>query len=87
MRIYLTPVCTHNCAPPTQQNAVPGEPLDVQATPLNSTSIYVSWKPPQEKDQHGIIRGYHIHLQELKEEVSGQVQLMLQLLQFHRDCC
>lgn len=54
--------------------AVPGEPLDVQATPLNSTSIYVSWKPPQEKDQHGIIRGYHIHLQELKEEVSA-VQL------------
>lgn len=51
--------------------AVPGEPLDVQATPLNSTSIYVSWKPPQEKDQHGIIRGYHIHLQELKEEVSN----------------
>ena len=57
MRIYLPPV--------------PGEPLDVQATPLNSTSIYVSWKPPQEKDQHGIIRGYHIHLQELKEEVSS----------------
>lgn len=53
------------------ERTVPGEPLDVQATPLNSTSIYVSWKPPQEKDQHGIIRGYHIHLQELKDEVSA----------------
>jgi len=49
---------------------VPGDPQDVKATPLNSTSIHVSWKPPLEKDRNGIIRGYHIHAQELRDEVS-----------------
>ncbi|XP_059619067.1 tyrosine-protein phosphatase Lar isoform X2 [Phlebotomus argentipes] len=50
---------------------VPGDPQDVKAIPLNSTSIHVSWKPPVEKDRNGIIRGYHIHIQELKEEGKG----------------
>lgn len=49
---------------------VPGDPQDVKATPLNSTSIHVTWKPPLEKDRNGIIRGYHIHVQEMRDEVS-----------------
>lgn len=51
-------------------SAVPGDPQDVKASPVNSTTIYVTWKPPKEKNRNGIIRGYHIHVQEMKEEVS-----------------
>ncbi|XP_046401143.1 tyrosine-protein phosphatase Lar isoform X4 [Ischnura elegans] len=47
---------------------VPGEPQDVTAVALNSTTIRVKWRPPQEKDRNGIIRGYHVHVQEMKEE-------------------
>uniref|UniRef100_A0A1I8NX65 protein-tyrosine-phosphatase n=1 Tax=Stomoxys calcitrans TaxID=35570 RepID=A0A1I8NX65_STOCA len=50
---------------------VPGDPQEVKATPLNSTSIHVSWKPPLEKDRNGIIRGYHIHVQEVRDEGKG----------------
>ncbi|KAL5278678.1 PTPRD family protein [Megaselia abdita] len=50
---------------------VPGDPQDVIATPLNSTSIHVTWKPPLEKARNGIIRGYHIHVQEAREEGKG----------------
>lgn len=48
---------------------VPGDPQDVKVTPTNSTTIKVNWKPPLAKDRNGIIRGYHIHVQETKEEV------------------
>lgn len=48
---------------------VPGDPQDVKVTPINSTTIKVNWKPPLAKDRNGIIRGYHIHVQEIKEEV------------------
>lgn len=51
---------------------MPGDPQDVIATPLNSTSIHVTWKPPLEKARNGIIRGYHIHVQEAREEVCFQ---------------
>ncbi|KAK5642104.1 hypothetical protein RI129_008271 [Pyrocoelia pectoralis] len=49
---------------------VPGNPEDVKVTPINSTTIKVNWKPPQAKDRNGVIRGYHIHVQETKEEGS-----------------
>lgn len=49
---------------------MPGDPQDVKAVPVNSTSIHVLWKPPNEKDRNGIIRGYHIHVQETREEVK-----------------
>lgn len=52
------------------QFTVPGDPQDVKALPINSTSIKVTWKPPLAKDRNGIIRGYHIHVQETKEEVN-----------------
>lgn len=50
---------------------VPGDPQDVRATFINSTAIRVQWRPPLEKDRNGIIRGYHIHVQEAKEEVCN----------------
>jgi netrin-G3 ligand len=49
---------------------VPGHPQDVKVKPINSTAIHVQWKPPAEKNRNGIIRGYHIHVQETKEEVK-----------------
>ncbi|XP_030758827.1 tyrosine-protein phosphatase Lar isoform X4 [Sitophilus oryzae] len=47
---------------------VPGNPQDVKVTPINSTTIKVNWKPPQIRDRNGIILGYHVHVQEVKEE-------------------
>lgn len=51
---------------------VPGEPTNVRVSAVNSTTIHVSWKPPAEKDRNGIIRGYHIHVHEVKDEVEIQ---------------
>lgn len=51
---------------------MPGDPQDVKATPINSTTIKVNWKPPLAKERNGVIRGYHIHVQEMKEEVGRQ---------------
>lgn len=56
---------------------MPGDPQEVKATPLNSTSIHVSWKPPLEKDRNGIIRGYHIHVQEVRDEVRFLLKFRL----------
>lgn len=52
---------------------MPGDPQDVKATPINSTTIKVNWKPPLAKERNGVIRGYHIHVQEMKEEVGRQI--------------
>lgn len=51
---------------------MPGEPQEVKVTAINSTSIHVTWKPPPEKEKNGIIRGYHVHVQEVREEVILQ---------------
>lgn len=48
---------------------MPGPPTDVKVQSVNSTTIHVQWRPPSEEDRHGIIRGYHIHVQEAKPEV------------------
>ncbi|XP_050351943.1 tyrosine-protein phosphatase Lar isoform X3 [Nymphalis io] len=50
---------------------VPGEPQEVKVNAINSTSIHVTWKPPPEKEKNGIIRGYHVHVQEVREEGKG----------------
>lgn len=63
---------------------VPGDPQDVKATPVNSTSIHVSWKPPNEKDRNGIIRGYHIHVQETREEVRYRTYMACVCPAFNR---
>nr|XP_022917798.1 tyrosine-protein phosphatase Lar isoform X3 [Onthophagus taurus] len=47
---------------------MPGDPQDVKVAPVNSTTIRVTWKPPLAKDRNGIIHGYHVHVQETKEE-------------------
>ena len=51
--------------------AVPGEPTNLQAKVINSSTVQVSWDPPVDKDQNGIIRGYQIHVQP-KNVVSQQ---------------
>lgn len=56
-----------------KHNTVPGEPQDVRVNSINSTTINVQWKPPLEKDRNGIIRGFHIHVQETRDEVSGRI--------------
>ncbi|KAJ8964751.1 hypothetical protein NQ317_008056 [Molorchus minor] len=48
---------------------VPGDPQDIKVTPINSTSIRVNWKPPQVHERNGIILGYHVHVQEVKDEL------------------
>jgi Fibronectin type III domain. len=50
-------------------SSVPGPPTDVKLTNVNSTTVHVEWRPPNEKERNGVIRGYHIHVQETKEEV------------------
>lgn len=54
---------------------MPGEPQDVRVNAINSTTLHVIWKEPLEKDRNGIIMGYHIHVQETKEEVCLPFQL------------
>jgi receptor-type tyrosine-protein phosphatase F len=56
---------------------VPGEPTSVRVSAVNSTTLHVSWKPPAEKDRNGIVRGYHIHIHEVKDEVTRGKKLLL----------
>lgn len=43
-------------------------PLDVDAKPLNSTTVHVRWRPPANRDRNGLIRGYQVHIQEMNKE-------------------
>ncbi|XP_043504845.1 tyrosine-protein phosphatase Lar isoform X11 [Polistes fuscatus] len=52
---------------------MPGDPQNVKVTSINSTAIHVKWDPPKAKDQNGVIRGYHIHVQEVREEGRDDV--------------
>ncbi|XP_035721954.1 tyrosine-protein phosphatase Lar-like isoform X7 [Vespa mandarinia] len=52
---------------------VPGDPQNVKVTSINSTAIHVEWDAPKAKDQNGVIRGYHIHVQEVREEGRDDV--------------
>lgn len=61
-------------------SAVPGDPQDVKVTPINSTTIKVNWSPPLAKDRNGIILGYHVHIQETKDEVNIFVLKFQQIL-------
>lgn len=62
---------------------VPGDPQDVKVSTINSTTIHVEWKPPKTKDQNGVIRGYHVHVQEIREEVSLLLYSQLEFLMSH----
>ena len=43
-------------------SAPTGPPLNVDATPVNSTSVTISWNPPALENQNGVITGYVINL-------------------------
>ena len=44
-------------------HAVPtASPIDIKIHQLNSTSIFLSWKPPLIEYQNGIIQGYYVEL-------------------------
>ena len=49
---------------------VPGEPQNVHASAINSSSVEVVWDPPADRDRNGVIRGYQIYVQP-KNPVSG----------------
>lgn len=53
---------------------VPGEPCNVKVEVVNSTAIEVSWTPPDEKERHGIIRGYQIHVQNMNRVGTNDYQ-------------
>ena len=40
---------------------MPGQPRRLKLEALNSTAVRVEWRPPEDDQQNGIIRGYHIH--------------------------
>ncbi len=48
---------------------MPGEPQNVRASAVNSSSVRVDWDPPAEDDRNGVIRGYQIFV-EPKNTVS-----------------
>lgn len=55
---------------------VPGEPRNVKVEVINSTSIEVTWTPPDEKERHGIIRGYQIHVQNMNRVSISYMGIM-----------
>ncbi|XP_071170890.1 receptor-type tyrosine-protein phosphatase S-like isoform X21 [Mytilus edulis] len=40
---------------------VPGEPKSVKVDVVNSTCLFVEWKPPVSRRRNGIIRGYYVY--------------------------
>lgn len=40
--------------------SVPGEPRRVRLEAVNSTAVHVQWRPPLEREQNGVIRGYQV---------------------------
>ena len=49
-----------------------GPPLNVSVIPLNATSLYVSWRPPQDDLINGVITSYSVQLFEV-ETSSTQI--------------
>ncbi|CAG0898985.1 unnamed protein product [Darwinula stevensoni] len=51
------------------QDYVPSEPLEIKTKVINSTSLFVEWKPPMQDENHGFIIGYQIYIHgEVNEE-------------------
>ena len=42
-----------------------GPPLNITAESINSTSLFLSWYPPNELDQNGFITSYNISVSSL----------------------
>nr|XP_034313381.1 receptor-type tyrosine-protein phosphatase F isoform X4 [Crassostrea gigas] len=53
---------------------VPNEPVKVTAEAINSTAMFVEWRPPEGRGSNGIIRGYYVYFYETnnKDEMVGQ---------------
>ncbi|KAJ8270922.1 hypothetical protein GJAV_G00120780 [Gymnothorax javanicus] len=84
---YLVWVRAHTDVGPGPESApvrirtnedVPGAPpRKVEAEPVNSTAIRVTWKPPLQGKQHGQIRGYQVIFSRLENgEPIGQPNIM-----------
>ena len=61
---------------------VPGEPTNLEAKVLNSSTVGVTWDPPIDKDQNGIIRGYQIHVQPKNVVSWPNLPIKYQVLSF-----
>ena len=64
LNFAISPLCT--CTVPT------GVPVNVDAVSVSSTSIRISWEPPQAALQNGLITSYHITATEIE---TGTIQL------------
>lgn len=53
---------------------VPNEPKRVQVQAVNSTTIYVEWRPPRAKERNGIIRGYYVYYAQLDEAENEPIK-------------
>lgn len=53
---------------------VPDEPTKVTAEAINSTAMFVEWRPPEGRGSNGIIRGYYVYYYKTndKDEMEGQ---------------
>ena len=45
-------------------------PTKIEAHQFNSTSVFLSWRPPLVQYQNGIIQGYYVELNSTDEAVS-----------------
>ncbi|ELU15655.1 hypothetical protein CAPTEDRAFT_52109, partial [Capitella teleta] len=54
----------------TQEGIPTAPPTDIQATPINSTCIKVTWMPPDSQFINGINQGYRIYAQRIDTEDS-----------------
>ncbi|XP_056019779.1 receptor-type tyrosine-protein phosphatase F-like isoform X15 [Ostrea edulis] len=56
------------------QPFVPDEPTKVSAEAINSTAMFVEWRPPEGRGSNGIIRGYYVYYYETnnRDEMVGQ---------------
>ena len=67
----LTDTCNYSHYDVSTNSIVPtGPPLNISVIPLNSTSLYVTWKPPQGELQNGIITSYSVQLFEVETSTT-----------------
>lgn len=50
---------------------VPGEPRRVRLEAINSTTVHVQWRPPLEREQNGVIRGYQVLYMRIDDQEEG----------------
>jgi len=51
--------------------SVPGEPRRVRLEAVNSTAVHVQWRPPLEREQNGVIRGYQVLFMRIDDRHEG----------------